>query len=322
MTWHQRLSWAGAALVTALVVAWAEAGGAWADSAPTPGTTVNVVQNGTGLNVCAPGASCTQRVDVLNVSIVIVVVGPPAAPARVTMAPARLDFGSIVLGHVSGTRAEVLTNRGGLPAVIVGIRVSGGTSAFTVDAGSCGAAGAAAVLAPAHSCRLTVRFNAAALGAQRADLLVNVDSTTLSAGLAGRGVVALRRVVVRAPAGPPAPASTGLPAPPDLAGAGPASVPAAAPPYPPPPPPIRHPLIQGPARLSEPAPTRASLSSMLRPPRTGVGSSGRTTAQRSALLGLVEWLALPILAGAIVFFAGHITARATEQRRYGLVVRG
>ena len=297
-----------------------------ADGAPAPGVTVNVNQNATGVNVCAAGATCTQRVNVLNVTVVIVVQGAIPAPARVTLTPAAIDFGQVVSGH-SSSRTAALTNRGGMPAVITGIGISGGGPAFSVGVGSCGPTGSGGVLLPGHGCALSLLFKPPTLGVQRATLRVDVDSTTLTTGLAGRGI-AVAPPAPRAPVTPAAPQNNSLPLPVNLSGATPggaaetstaAYVSAAIEP-------VRHPMTSNLGAFNDPGQavnaaggyeldrvtatsTRARGSHATGSPRDGAGL---------APLGIIVWLSFSLVAAAVTMAIGRV-ARAGRRQRIGLV---
>lgn len=295
-----------------------------ADGAPAPGVTVNVNQNATGVNVCAAGATCTQRVNVLNVTVVIVVQGATPAPARVTLAPTLIDFGQVVAGHGSRSRTAALTNRGGLPAVITGIAISGGGPAFSVGAGSCGPTGAGGVLLPGHSCALGLLFKPSTLGVQRATLHVDVDAATLTTGLAGSGIVAAPPVP-RAPVSAP-PQNNSLPLPANLSGAAPsgaadttaaAYVSRAVEP-------VRHPMTSNLGRFDDSGqPAHGSAYELDRV--TATAMRGRMPAPESsgggaalAPLGVIVWLLLPLVAALVTMAIGH-AVHAGRRRRIGLV---
>ena len=298
---------------------------AGADGVPASGVTVNVNQNATGVNVCAAGATCTQRVNVLNVTVVIVVQGATPAPARVTLAPATVDFGQVVAGHASRSRTAALTNRGGLPAVITGIAISGGGPAFSVGAGSCGPTGAGGLLLPGHACDLGLLFKPLTLGVQRATLRVDVDSATLTTGLAGRGIV-VAPPVPRAPISAAPPQNNSLPLPVNLSGAAPsgaagtsavAYVSRA-------PEPVRHPMTSNLGRFNDPGqPAHGGAYELDRVTATSMrGRTSHATASRGDVAlappGVIVWLSLPLVAAVITTAIGRV-AHAGRRRRIGLV---
>ena len=296
-----------------------------ADGAPAPGVTVNVNQNATGVNVCAAGATCTQRVNVLNVSVVIVVQGAMPAPARVTLAPTTIDFGQVVAGHASGIRTASLTNRGGLPAVITGIAIFGGGPAFSVGPGTCGPTGAGAVLLPGHACALGLVFKPATLGAQRATLRVDVDSTTMTTGLAGSGI-RVAPPAPRAPLSAAPPQNNSLPLPVNLAGAAPSGVgnSTAVAYVSRAPEPVRHPMATNLGRFSDPGePVHGSAFELDRLSATSMrGRASHATASGGdaalAPLGVIVWLSLPLVAAVVTMAIGRM-AHAGRRRRIGLV---
>lgn len=295
-----------------------------ADGVPA-GVTVNVNQNATGVNVCAAGATCTQRVNVLNVTVVIVVQGAVPAPARVTLTPAAIDFGQVVAGHGSSSRTAALTNRGGLPAVITGIAVSGGGPAFSVGVGSCGPTGAGGVLLPGHACALRLLFKPLTLGAERATLRVDVDSATLTSGLAGSGI-RVAPPVPRAPISVAPPQNNSLPLPANLSGAaqaGAGDISAAA--YVSrPPEPVRHPMTSNLGRFNDPGePVHGSayeLDRVTATPMRGRASPATASGGDAALapLGVIVWLSLPLIAAVVTIAIGRVT-HTGRRRRIGLV---
>lgn len=314
-----------AAAVTAVAAAALSTATVGADGIPASGVTVNINQNATGVNVCAAGASCTQRVNVLNVSVVIVVQGSVPAPARVTLAPAAIDFGQVVAGHGSSSRTESLTNRGGLPAVITGIAVSGGGSAFSVGAGSCEPMSAGGVLLPGHACALALRFKPLTLGAQRATLRVDVDSETLTSGLFGSGI-RVAPPVPRAPISPAPPQNISLPLPVNLAGAaqggaGDSSAAAyvSSPLYS-----VRHPMTSNLGQFNDRRePVHGSAYELDRATATSMrGRTSHATASSGdvalAPVGFIVWLSLPLVAAVVTMAIGR-AARAGRRRRIGLV---
>ena len=317
------LRWAAAA-IAGVAAAALPAVTAGADGAPAPGVTVNVNQNATGVNVCAAGATCTQRVNVLNVSVVIVVQGATPAPAHVTLAPASIDFGQVIAGHGTRSRTAALTNRGGLPAVITGIAIFGGSPAFSVGPGSCGPTGAAGVLLPGHGCALGLLFKPSTLGVQRAVLHVDVDAATLTTGLLGSGIVA-PPPPPRAPI-PAPPQDNSLPLPVNLAGAAPnaAGVTTAAAFASRASEPVRHPMTTNLGRFNDNGePAHGSAYELDRV--TATSMRGRTSQVPAsgggvslAPLRVIVWLSLPLLAALVTMAIGRM-AHIGRRRRIGLV---
>lgn len=321
MRWQRRLSAAGVMAAGAMAAMFALGPSAGADGSPV---TVNVGQNATGINVCAAGATCTQKVDVLNVSVVIVVTGAVPAPAHVSLLPANLYFGDAIIGHAGPVRSVALANTGGLPAVIVGLQISGGDPAFAVQPGSCGTDHGAVIL-PGRRCNLRVSFAPTTLGPKRARLLVNIDNAaTLTSGLTGSGVRTLplpvRHAAVVTP--PPPTPNPSLPLPVNLAAATPVMSGS-------PPTPAgwlvnrtRLPRIQFVAPMGSARDELAKLVTPASPARSTAGAHSATAAPTTSTLGpsgLALWAVIPALAAALTFAGTRLLARARRRPRFGLV---
>lgn len=94
--------------------------------------------------------------------------GPDTAPpAQLAASPANLDFGAASVGGTPSTRTTTLSNSGGATTGAVSLEISGSNAAdFLVTADTC----TGALLAPAGTCTVTVRFSPAASGSRLATL--------------------------------------------------------------------------------------------------------------------------------------------------------
>jgi hypothetical protein len=188
--WRGR--WRGAALMACVATLWpatqALGGGTpGGDGTATTRVTITVVQNATGVNLCAAGATCKQTVEILNLSIVTVQTGGTLQPARIVTSPTAVNFGRIYVGRKL-TKSIALLNAGGAAAVITGERLSGQASAFSLDPGSCTGPGGVRALAPQASCAVHVTFRPVRPRYRQATLVVSSPSGAASTWLEGLGL--------------------------------------------------------------------------------------------------------------------------------------
>ncbi len=106
------------------------------------------------------------------------------APGALAIAPAARDFGNVLVGQVSTNQTFTVSNTGGAPTGLPTVALGGsGAGQFTIVTNGCGA-----VLAPAATCAVVVRFAPSAAGARAASLSVSgVPGGTASAALRGNG---------------------------------------------------------------------------------------------------------------------------------------
>ena len=92
----------------------------------------------------------------------------------VSLSPTTLDFGSVIVNTASPLQSTVLTNTGNIDLHLGAITITGSSAAEYTQVGSTCAAGA--VVAPASSCRVTLRFTPSALSNRNATLQINHDA--------------------------------------------------------------------------------------------------------------------------------------------------
>jgi hypothetical protein len=116
---------------------------------------------------------------------------PEPPPARLRADRGSLDFGSQRVGGVGGERRVRVTNSGGRPARVTGVRLEGSGS-FQLAASTC----QGAVLDPGESCTATVRFAPAGAGRRTAALVLEHagEGGRVHVGLSGSGEEEPRRV--------------------------------------------------------------------------------------------------------------------------------
>jgi hypothetical protein len=164
-------------------------GALWPSSAGADATPVIVTTTQTAVGVALCQSACVQVVNVENLSLVIVYVGAPPAPASIRLTPLALDFGAVRTGGPGPVRAVRVLNTGPTPVVISGTRVSGlDAHDFSVRATTClPAAALAGILQPRTGCAVQVGFVPAAPGRRDATLTMTVNQIPYSVGLSGRG---------------------------------------------------------------------------------------------------------------------------------------
>ena len=108
----------------------------------------------------------------------------------VSLSPTTLDFGSVIVNTASPLQSTVLTNTGNIDLHLGAITITGGSAAEYTQVGSTCAAGA--VVTPASSCRVTLRFTPSALSNRNATLQISHDAagSPSSVLLSGIGVSA------------------------------------------------------------------------------------------------------------------------------------
>ncbi|HEV2736543.1 MAG TPA: choice-of-anchor D domain-containing protein, partial [Longimicrobiaceae bacterium] len=116
---------------------------------------------------------------------------PEPPPARLRADRGSLDFGSQRVGGAGGERRVRMTNSGGRPARVTGVRIDGSGS-FQLAASTC----QGAVLDPGESCTATVRFAPAGAGRRTAALVLEHagEGGRVRVGLSGEGEEEPRRV--------------------------------------------------------------------------------------------------------------------------------
>lgn len=154
-----------------------------------------------GCTVIAPGGSCLISVaftpqsagakisaleitsDAANALDFISLLGTDATPASLTLSPASLDFGSVLVGSASTLPIQI-TNTGATAATFNGLSTTGDYAI----AGSCPAVGNA--LAPATSCTLEVTFAPQQTGTRTGTVSLATTATALPlhAALTGTGI--------------------------------------------------------------------------------------------------------------------------------------
>ncbi|HEX7243753.1 MAG TPA: choice-of-anchor D domain-containing protein, partial [Longimicrobiaceae bacterium] len=109
----------------------------------------------------------------------------PPPPARIRADRTAVDFGSHLVGAPGGERRVGVTNEGGSPARIAGVRLEGGARDFRLAGSGC----EGAVLAPGEGCSVSVRFTPAASGRRTATLVLEpgAQGSRLRVGLRGEG---------------------------------------------------------------------------------------------------------------------------------------
>ena len=311
----RRLAWAAALALTALAVLWAPVR-AWSAEATTSQVTITVVQQATGINICAAGATCNQQAQVLNLTIVVVVLGRAPAPAWVTIAPRHVDFGMVLVNHAARSRRLALINRGGLPAIVVGASLTGAATEFTLQPGSCATGAAPVVLDAGASCALRVGFHPLVTGRREATLHFELQGASATASFAGTGVRVLPRPVSGAAAHVP-PMRLGA-----VSGTAGAAVQQAQVPVP------STGAAGPPGSPADAAPAAAPQMRM----RCTCPSHGAAVAAPAMLLRAARtsarpwpaplWLGLPLLASAVTLLLGRVVARPARRRNYGMVAAG
>ena len=108
----------------------------------------------------------------------------------VSLSPTTLDFGSVIVNTASPLQSTVLTNTGNIDLHLGAITIIGSSAAEYTQVGSTCAAGA--VVTPASSCRVTLRFTPSALSNRNAALQISHDAagSPSSVLLSGIGVSA------------------------------------------------------------------------------------------------------------------------------------
>ena len=92
----------------------------------------------------------------------------------VSLSPTALDFASVIVNTASPLQSTVLTNNGNIDLHLGAISITGASAAEYTQVGSTCAAGA--VVTPASSCRVTLRFTPSALSNRNATLQVSHDA--------------------------------------------------------------------------------------------------------------------------------------------------
>ena len=108
-------------------------------------------------------------------------VSPPPVPvARVDIAPASFDFGSVIQGTVSAANSFLIRNSGDAAASLGSL---GATANFLLNSTNCGA-----TLAAATTCTASVSFAPTSVGPASGTLSLSWNSSTASAALSGAGL--------------------------------------------------------------------------------------------------------------------------------------
>ncbi len=107
------------------------------------------------------------------------------ANGTLTADPSTVDFGTVGVGQTSSPRSFTVTNSGTVPTTIGTILVSGGeASEFPLAGGTC----AAATLAPAATCTVSVEFRPGGVGLRTASMNVaGSGGATVGVSLQGSG---------------------------------------------------------------------------------------------------------------------------------------
>jgi len=115
-----------------------------------------------------------------------VITGNAIAPAQLAVAPATLDFGSVVQGATSTNATIQVANIGGATTGAVTTALTGPDAAsFTIATSNC--TGALAALA---SCTMVLRYTPSNLGTQSATLTISgTPGGTVTTALSGTGVI-------------------------------------------------------------------------------------------------------------------------------------
>ncbi len=179
------------ALTTSSACTWtASSSASWLSvTSPTSGTGSVAVAYSVAVNT---GAARSANLTIGGRTFLVSQAAAPIvtqAPAMAALAPAALDFGSVMVGK-SLAKTATLTNSGGSALTIASVSPAGVNASDFSIGGTC-AAGKS--LAAGQSCAVTITFRPAAIGTRLASVAVNTSSNAVTLMLSGTGKKAGRK---------------------------------------------------------------------------------------------------------------------------------